>query len=83
MLFEKRKKKRNSVVDILTGRVRRNADKGRCSLCLGEEDVKHILLDCKNRKHWRIKLIHDKWLSMNKEVACRKIMKITKKIYNI
>ena len=37
----------------------------------------HILLDCKETKHWREKLIRDKWLNMNKEVACRKIMKIT------
>jgi len=29
----------------LTG-VRRHTDKARCPLCLGEEDVKHILLDC-------------------------------------
>jgi hypothetical protein len=40
--------------------VRRNVDKGRCPLCLGEEDVKHILLECKETKHWRMKLIHDK-----------------------
>jgi hypothetical protein len=33
--------------------VRRNADKGRCPLCLEEEDVKHILLECKETKHWR------------------------------
>jgi hypothetical protein len=26
--------------------VRRNMDKAECPLCLGEEDVKHILLDC-------------------------------------
>jgi hypothetical protein len=31
--------------------------------------VKHILLECKETKHWTEKLIHDKWLSMNKEVA--------------
>ena len=30
----------------LTG-VGRNTDKARCPLCLGEEDVKHILLDCR------------------------------------
>jgi hypothetical protein len=41
--------------------------------------VKHILLECKETKHWRVKLIHDKWLNTNKEVACRKIVKITKK----
>jgi hypothetical protein len=43
----------------------------------GKEDVEHILLECKETKHWREKLIRDKWLNMNKEVACKKIMKIT------
>jgi hypothetical protein len=57
--------------------VRRNADKGRCPLCFEKEDAKHILLECKDTKHWRVKLIHDKWLNMNNEVAYRKIMKIT------
>jgi hypothetical protein len=38
--------------------------------------VKHILLGCKETKHWRVKLIHDKWLSINKEVTYRKITKI-------
>jgi hypothetical protein len=61
--------------------VRRNADKGRCPLCFEKEDVKHILLECKETKHWRVKLIHDKWLSMNKEVAYRKIVKITNRVH--
>jgi hypothetical protein len=39
--------------------------------------VNHILLECKETKHWREKLIHDKWLSLNKEAAYRKIMKTT------
>jgi hypothetical protein len=60
---------------------RRNADKGRCPLCSEEEDVKHILLECKETKYWREKLIHDKWLNMNTEVACRKIMKITNRTH--
>jgi hypothetical protein len=55
--------------------VRRNADKGRCTLCLEEEDVKHIVLECKETKHWREELIHDKWLNMNKEITYRKILK--------
>jgi hypothetical protein len=59
----------------------RNADKGRCPLCLGEEDVKHILLECKKTKHWTEKLIHGKWLSMNKETAYRKIMKLTNRTH--
>jgi hypothetical protein len=54
--------------------VRRNADKGRCPF---EKDVKHILLECKETKYWREKLIHDKWLNMNKEIIYRKILKIT------
>ena len=62
---------------------RRNVDTGRLPLCLGEEDAEHILLDCTDNKHWRLKLIHDKWLNMNKEVAYRKIIKITKYIYKI
>jgi hypothetical protein len=61
--------------------VRRNADKGRCPLCFEIEDVEHILLVCKETKHWREKLIRDKWLNMNKEVACRKILKITNRTY--
>ena len=61
--------------------VRRDADKGRCPLCFGKEDVKHILLECKETKYWREKLIRDKWIKMNKEVACRKIMKITNRTH--
>jgi hypothetical protein len=58
--------------------VKRNVDKGRCPLRLGEEDVKHILLET---KQWRMNLIHDKWLSMNKEVICIKTKKIQKKAH--
>jgi hypothetical protein len=61
--------------------VRRNADKRRCPLWFEKEDVKHILLECKETKHWREKLIHDKWLNVNKEVAYRKIMKITNHVH--
>jgi hypothetical protein len=61
--------------------VRRNADKGRCPLCFEKEDVEHILLECKETKYWREKLIRDKWLNMNKEVDCTKIMKITNRTH--
>jgi disulfide oxidoreductase YuzD len=43
--------------------------------------VKHILPECKETKHWGEKLIRDKWLSMNKEVAYKKIMKITNTVH--
>jgi hypothetical protein len=31
--------------------------------------------------HWTVKLIHHKWLSMNKDVAYRKIMKIRNRVH--
>jgi HKD family nuclease len=40
-----------------------------------------VLLKCKETKQWRLKLIHDEWLNMNKEVAYRKIMKIRNKVH--
>jgi hypothetical protein len=61
--------------------VRRNADKGRCTLCLEEDDVEHILLECKETKYWRETLIHDKWLKMNKEITYRKILKTTNRTH--
>jgi hypothetical protein len=36
---------------------------------------------CKDTKHWTEKLIHDKWLCMNKELAYRKIIKITNRTH--
>jgi hypothetical protein len=83
MLLEERKE-RNSVAnsrDMATKRVRRNADKGRCALCLQKEDVKQVLLERKETKHWREKLISDKWLNTNKEIACRKITKATNRTH--
>jgi hypothetical protein len=52
--------------------IRRNIDKGRCPLCLGEENMKRVLQDWKETNHWRLKLTHDKWLNMNKQVVYRK-----------
>jgi hypothetical protein len=58
MLFKKR---RSRIAWLIAGiwqlkGVRRNADKGRCPLCLEKEDVKHILLKCKETKYWREKI---------------------------
>jgi hypothetical protein len=80
------RKERSGIAWLIAGiwqlkGVRRNTDKGSSPLCLEEEDVKHILLECKETKYWRVKLIHDKWLNMNKEVAYRKIMKIRNRTY--
>jgi hypothetical protein len=77
------RKERSGIVLLLAGiwqlkGVRWNVENGRCPQCLGEEGAKHILLDCKDTKHWRMKLIHDKCLNVNKEVAYRKMVKINK-----
>jgi HKD family nuclease len=58
--------------------VRQNTDEGRCSIWL-EEDAKHVLLDCRDTRNWKVKLINDKWLNMNKEVAYGKMLKYTNK----
>ena len=42
-----------------------------------KEDVKHILLECKETRYWR----HDKWLNMNKEITYRKILKTTNRTH--
>ena len=42
--------------------IRRNTDKVRCPLCWGEDEVKHILLDCMESRNWRTKFLNDKWL---------------------
>jgi hypothetical protein len=46
---------------------------------VGKEYVKHILLDCLETIHWRTKLLNEKWLSMNKEVAYRTILRFSNK----
>jgi hypothetical protein len=61
--------------------IRRHTDKGRCPLCLGEEDVKHLLLDYLETGIWRMKFLDDRWFSMNKEVAYRKTLRCSNKDY--
>jgi hypothetical protein len=43
--------------------------------------VEHILLECKETNYWREKLLHDKWLNMNKEITYRKTLKTTNRIH--
>jgi hypothetical protein len=53
--------------------MRRNIDIRICTLRLGEEDFKHILLDCFETRNWRTKFLNGEWLSTNKEVDYSKI----------
>jgi hypothetical protein len=76
------RKERSGITWLIAGiwqlkGVRRNADKGRCPLYFEEEDVKHILLECKESKYWREKVIHYKGLNLNKKITYRKILKTT------
>jgi hypothetical protein len=58
---------------------RKGVEKGTCSLCLGKEDTKHILLECPETKNWRMKMLCKRWLDINEEVAYRKMLSCTKK----
>jgi hypothetical protein len=60
--------------------VRRNTDKKICPLCLGEEDAKHILLDCMETRNWRLKCFNENRFNMNREAAFRKILCCINKI---
>jgi hypothetical protein len=54
--------------------IRRGLEKGRCPLCWGEEDVKHILLKCKEPKKWREEWANSNWLNINEDLVFKKII---------
>jgi hypothetical protein len=57
--------------------IRRRFERGRCPLCLGEEDAKHILLKCSETKKWREECVNSNWLNINEDLAYRKIISCT------
>jgi hypothetical protein len=42
---------------------------------------RRILLDCLETRNWRIKLLNENWLNMNKGAAYRKIKRRSNKTY--
>jgi hypothetical protein len=90
-----RKTKSNSAPDERNGIVRRKAGvwklrriirglvKGTRPLCRGNEDVKHIPLSCPETKIRRMQFMSEKWLSINEELAHRKIVNCTNEAYII
>jgi hypothetical protein len=48
---------------------------------MGNEDVKHILLSCPETEKWRMQFMSEKWLYINEELACRKIINCKNKGY--
>jgi hypothetical protein len=57
--------------------IRRGLERGMCSLYLGEEDAKHILVKCPETKKRREERVCIKWLNMNEDRAYRKIISCT------
>jgi hypothetical protein len=53
--------------------IRRRFGNGRRPLCLGDEDAKHKLLNFMKTKMWRAKFLCNKWLSINEDLALKKI----------
>jgi hypothetical protein len=52
----------------------RGFERGRCPLCLGEEDAKHIVLKCFATKKWREEYINSNWLNINEDLAYKNII---------
>jgi hypothetical protein len=54
--------------------IMRGFERGRCPLCLGEEDAKRIILKCLETKTWREDYVNRKWLNTNEDLAYKKII---------
>jgi hypothetical protein len=50
----------------------REGREGKCRLCLGKEDSKHIILECPETKDWRKEIMYKRCLDSNEEVEYRK-----------
>ena len=48
-------------------------------MCLGEEDIKHMLLYCLETGKWIRNFVNKKWFSVNKEIACRNVLSYANK----
>jgi hypothetical protein len=48
------------------------SEKGRCPLCGGVEDEKHILLQCKESEKWRGTWSKNNWSNMNEILVYKK-----------
>ena len=83
MLFEKRKEWNSAVIsrDMANVGSKTELSQGKMPLVIRGRRCEIYILDCKETKHWRLKLIHDEWVNVNKEVAYGNIMKITNKTH--
>jgi Holliday junction resolvase len=53
--------------------IRSGFEREKCPLCLGEEDAKHIILECCETKKWREIYVNSNWLNINEDLAYKKI----------
>jgi hypothetical protein len=52
----------------------REGEKKNWNTGLGEEEVKHVLLNCSETRNRRTEFLNKKALNMNEEIVCRKIV---------
>jgi hypothetical protein len=57
--------------------IKRGFQRGRCPLCLGEEDAEHILVKCSETKKWKEECVNSNWLNINEDLAYKKIISCT------
>jgi hypothetical protein len=57
--------------------LRRELERGRYPLCLGEEDATHILLKRPQTLKWREELVCSKWLKINEVIVYNKVITCT------
>jgi hypothetical protein len=57
--------------------IRRGFERGNSRQCLGEGDAEHIPLKLSETKKWREEFLCNKWLSVNENIAHKKIIKRT------
>jgi hypothetical protein len=73
------RKERMGIIWLKTGiwklrGIGRGFERGRCPLCLGEEDAKHIFLKCSETKKCKEECVSSKRLHINEVIAYRKII---------
>ena len=50
-------------------RIGKKTDKGKCTLCLGEDDVMHIFMSISETRKLRKEVLNKEWLAINEDVA--------------
>jgi hypothetical protein len=56
-------------------RIGKKTDKGKGTLCLGEDDVMHIFMSSSDTRKLRKEVLNKEWLLINEEVNDRKILR--------